>query len=329
MATTTALRALIIGTGSIGQRHMRNLRIIAPETELLLLRRNDEPLVGWPETKVVRDLDAALALAPDFAILSTPSAHHFSVLPGLIGAKVPTYVEKPIVTDLDHVAEIDASLQANPGVPHVAGFNLRLLPSLSQALEITTAGGLGDIARASFSAGQWLPDWRRGQDHRNGYSARVADGGGVLLDLSHEFDMARLFLGEMKVLFAAKANVTALEIESEGVAIATALATSGALVSINLDYVARQPVRRYELVGTERSLTWDLSARTLTLTSPNGHKELTSDPANFDVGATYMMAMTNFLEEILSGIPGPLQRLEDGLRSTELAIRAHGKDFGN
>lgn len=329
MATTEALRALIIGTGSIGQRHMHNLQTIAPNTEFLLLRRSAEPLAGWPGTKVAPDLDSALAFAPDFAILATPSAHHFSFLKGLISAKVPTYVEKPVVTDLDQVNGILAALQAHPGVPHVAGFNLRLLPSLSRALEITSAGRLGDIARASFSAGQWLPDWRKGQNHREGYSARVADGGGVLLDLSHEFDAARLLLGEMKILFAAKANVAALEIESEGAAVATARATSGALISVNLDYVARQPVRCYELVGTEGALTWDLPAKVLTLTSVDGRRELSSNPADFDVGATYVTAMTNFLGGVLSGIPGPMQSLEDGLRSTELAIRAHRKDFSN
>lgn len=329
MTPNAILRGLIVGTGSIGQRHMRNLRNLVPDIELLLLRRSSEPLQGWPNTRTISELSEALKLEPDFAILATPSAHHISVLPTLIVANVPTYVEKPIVTSPNHIDQVRAALMANPGVSHKAGFNLRLIPSIIQAAKVASSGLLGHLARASFSAGQWLPDWRPGKDHREIYSARTADGGGVLLDLSHEFDIARLLVGEMNIEYTAQANVKALQIDSVGAAIATARAMTGTLVSINLDYVARQPLRRYELIGTEGSLTWDLSTKSLTLTSPRSRTVLSSDPTDFDVGATYVTAMASFLEEIQSGKPGPLQNLEDGMRSTELAVRANMRDFRN
>lgn len=320
------MRALIIGSGSIGQRHMRNLRTIDPRVQFVLLRRNALPLDAWPDAQVVDELEAALVLSPDLAVLATPSALHFDVLPALIAARIPTYVEKPMVTQQSEVDVIRAGLATHDDVPHVAGFNLRLLPSLARAAQLVADGGVGQIIRASFSAGQWLPDWRKGQDHRQGYSASRANGGGVLLDLCHEFDAARLLLGEMELLFAATSNVAALEIESEGVAVATARSKGGALVTINLDYVARQPLRRYEVIGTKGSLTWDLPARSLMLATPYGRSDLTNNAGDFDVGMTYIAAMKGFVMGSVSGGAGPLQNLEDGLRSTELAIRAHEKD---
>ncbi|MFN4210980.1 MAG: Gfo/Idh/MocA family protein [Devosia sp.] len=320
------LRALIIGTGSIGQRHMRNLRAIDPAIELVLLRRNAAPLEGWPDARVEADLAAALALRPDLAILATPSALHFDVLPALLAQSIPTYVEKPIVTTAEQVAAIRRALKQFPGAAHVAGFNLRLLPSLEDARQAIQQGDLGQIVRASFSAGQWLPDWRKGQDHRQGYSARSSDGGGVLFDLSHEFDAARFLLGEMSLLHTATARVGALEIDSEGVAIATARTATGALVSVNLDYVARYPIRRYELVGTEGTLTWDLPAKSLFRRGPDGRADLSEDPRDFDVAATYQTAMQAFLAGARTGLASGLQDLEDGLRSTELSIIAHAMD---
>lgn len=320
------MRALIIGTGSIGQRHMRNLRAIDPAVEFVLLRRYADPLNVWPDARVEVDLPAAIGLAPDLAILATPSALHFDVLLALISRRIPTYVEKPIVTSAEQVRAIRRALEQFPGVPHVAGFNLRLLPSLEDARRLVMQESIGKVVRASFSAGQWLPDWRKGQDHRHGYSARSSDGGGVLFDLSHEFDAARFLLGDMTLLHEATARVGALEIDSEGVAIATARTAAGALVSVNLDYVARYPIRRYELVGTGGTLTWDLPARSLSRSGPDGHAAQSEDNQGFDVAATYQTAMQAFLAGTRTGLSCGLQDLEDGLRSTELSILAHAMD---
>lgn len=321
------LRALIIGTGSIGQRHMRNLRAIDPTIEFVLLRRDTTALHGWPEARVEIDLAVALGLAPDLAILATPSALHFDVLLTLIAHRVPTYVEKPIVTTAEQVTAIRRVLEQFPGKDHAAGFNLRLLPSLEGARQSVMRGDLGTVVRASFSAGQWLPDWRKEQDHRRSYSARSSDGGGVLFDLSHEFDAARFLLGEMTLQHTATARVDALEIESEGVALAIARAASGALVSVNLDYVTRYPIRRYELVGTEGTITWDLPARSLVRSGPSGRTDLAQDQSHFDVAATYQTAMRAFLAGVRTGLSSGLQDLEDGLRSTELSILAHAMDL--
>lgn len=316
------MRALIVGTGSIGQRHMRNLRSAMPQLQFILLRQNAAELNGWPEERVVTDLAEALQLAPDLAIVASPSALHIDVLPALIAAGVPSYVEKPIVTGADQVLTIRRALEQAPRARHYAGFNLRYLPSLRTARTVAD-DRLGRIVRASFTAGQWLPDWRKGRDHRQSYSADSSAGGGVLFDLSHEFDAARFFLGDLELLAAEMSDVEALEIDSEGVALAIARAASGALASVAIDYVARKPVRRYELVGTLGTMVWDLGAKSLTIADGTGIKDVPLPAEAFDLAGTYKRSMQDFLNAVNSGLPGDLQSLEDGLVSTELPIRAH------
>lgn len=319
------MRALIVGTGAIGQRHMRNLMALFPGIELVLLRRRTDlppPLPGL-QARTVSAIADALDLGLDFAIIATPSALHIDVLPALIAAGVPSYVEKPVVTERADLEIVQATLAMNPGVPHVAGFNLRLLPSLALARRTIASALIGTIVRASFSAGQWLPDWRTGQDHRQGYSGAKVLGGGVIFDLCHEFDSARSLLGELELLSCATMMVPSLEIQSEGAACALAKSATGTLVTFSLDYVARQPIRRYELVGDKGTLIWDLAAKRLELHHTNGMELLADQPDQFLVGATYVEAMRGFVASALEGASPVLPALHDGLQSTLLAISAN------
>lgn len=316
------MRVLVIGTGSIGQRHMHNLRLVKPQTEFLWLRRNKVSLDGWSQAIACIDLAEALEKRPDLAIVASPSASHIDVLPAIIAAGVPAYVEKPIVTAADQALTVRQALRQAVETRQYAGFNLRYLPSLRSAREVVK-DRLGEIVRASFTAGQWLPDWRKSQDHRLSYSADASAGGGVLFDLSHEFDAARFLLGELELLATETCGVETLEIASEAVALAIGRSASGALVSVTVDYVARKPIRRYEVVGTQGTLVWDLAARSLTVTDGLVVQDVHVPADGFDVERTYVRAMQDLVNAVDFNRPGDLQSLEDGLLSTDLPIRAH------
>jgi predicted dehydrogenase len=315
------MRALIIGYGSIGQRHARNFSVLMPDTEIVVLRRDSSQAVQG--AVVVSDLRMALGMRPDLAILATPSAAHIDVLVDLILEGIPTYVEKPVVTTSKDVARVREAMVTRPDPGHVTGFNLRLLPSLQLAQDMVRRGVLGELARASFTAGQWLPDWRKTADFRQSYSTRKSDGGGVIFDLSHELDSARFLLGEVCLHHCSTMHLFSLGIEAESAATIVGRADRGSLVSVNVDYVARRPNRRYELVGDEASLVWDWATRRLECHSPAGIEVVTERPEDFDVPATYITALSAFVEGVVARNGMSLQSLEDGLRSTELAIAAN------
>lgn len=314
--------ALIIGYGSIGQRHMRNLRMLMPEAKIIVLRRDKaKPVDG---AIVVSSLQDALDMRPDISVLATPSGLHIDVLLDLIEAEIPTYVEKPVVIEIEHVGKVRQALKAHPSISHVTGFNLRLLSSMQIARTLIKNGAVGNIARANFSAGQWLPDWRKASDFRQSYSARKSDGGGVIFDLSHELDAARFFLGEIQLEHCLAMQLPSLGIDAESAATMIGRTADRSLVTVNVDYVARRPIRRYELVGDEGTLIWDLPARRLELHRPNEIELMTDQAEDFDVGKTYIEAMRSFIAGISGTEDRPLQSLDDGLRSTELAIAANG-----
>lgn len=316
------MRIAVAGTGSIGRRHISNLRDLLPDFSCVLLRRNScsDSYAQLLNAEVVTCLTVALQQPLDALLVATPSDLHAELVLQGLDAGLAMYIEKPIVSSAVQLSALEshpATATASPITQ--SGCNLRFLPSLLRLRELLREGAIGRVVRASFEAGQWLPDWRPHQNHRHAYSANPQRGGGVLLDLIHEIDAARWLLGELTPLACTVAQVPSLEITAEGVAVAQLSSCDGALVQIGLDYVARRPLRRYQFIGDRGTLTWDLAHQTLLLEFPDGQKTIDCGHSCFDVAATYRMAMHSFLAA-LRGEAEPMQPLCDGLASAALAI---------
>jgi predicted dehydrogenase len=315
-------RALVVGYGSIARRHLDNLRALDAAREYIVLRPGGRPDAAPAGVRFVSTLRDALAAAPELAVVASPSAAHIESLVPLLQAGVPCYVEKPAVTSLADVERLRALMDARGARPvTLMGCNLRFLPSLRRVRDLVREGAIGQPVRATFQAGQWLPDWRPGRDYRASYSAKVSAGGGVILDLIHEIDAARWIFGEFDQVRALQGRFSSLEIDAEDTACLLLGRKGGPLVSIGLDYVSRQRVRRYEIVGDEGTLSLDVPAARLALANAAGSEVLAEPPASFDVAPTYRAAMQEFLSAA-RGAGATSQDLLDGLASNTLALAA-------
>lgn len=316
-------RFVIIGLGSIGRRHMTNLAARFPGARFTVLRHAfaSDPLCDALGARVVTRLEDALSDRPDLVIVASPSANHIECLPALIAAGVNIMVEKPIVTRLEDCAQLMLQLRSAPQAVRVSGFNFRYLPSLQMIRRAIRAGELGHVVRASFVAGQWLPDWRPAQDYRKSYSADAQRGGGVELDLVHEIDVARWFFGELSLEFAIGGRLSSLSLDANDVSTMVFTTPQGSIVQVTLDYVSRNRLRHYEIIGDQAGFLWDITGHVDRLAS-NGRERIVSEPATFNVAQTYL----DMLDQISAAISGdwqePLQSLEDGIASTRLAIAA-------
>lgn len=129
------------------------------------------------------------------------------------------------------------------------------------------------------------------------YSAHPEQGGGVILDLVHEVDLARRLFGEFDAVAARAGHFSSLLIESEDTACVVLSKTRGPpVVSISLDYVSRHCVRRYEIVGDAGTLVWDLDAQTLEIVTENDRQYMDNGADGFAFRGTHRSAMKGFLD---------------------------------
>lgn len=306
---------LVMGTGGIGRRHARAARARLPDVRFVAVRDGENEATRELGMAVVPTLEAALALKPDATIVALPPRLHGPVGAAILEAGVPLYLEKPVAVASDHIRAAAERAEAQ-GVPTQVGCVLRFLPGFRK-LKAALAG-IGAVRHARLSVGQWLPDWRPGRDWRDTYSAKAEEGGGVLLDLIHESDLARFLFGEFDTV-AGRAVTTGALAEVEDCA--DVLYGQGRLtVAVHLDTLDRAGHRDGRILGADGTLAYDLRAGRLDLWRDGAWTSL-AEPGDFDVAAAHGVAVNHFLDRVASGGACD-QPVIDGVRSLELVERA-------
>lgn len=254
-------RVLIVGLGSIGQRHLRLARMLLPQANIYVLRH--QPCKDVPEfaNGCFSQLDEALTFAPQLAVIASPANFHIPVAIAL--AKVGTHllVEKPLASKLEGVEELIACCQSKR-VVLLTGYNLRFFPSLQKFRALVHSNTVGKVISVRCEIGQYLPTWRADSDYRQCVSANRSLGGGALLELSHELDYLRWIFGEVDWVLATLSRQSALQIDVEDTAHLTlgfsdAEGNNSLIGSVNLDFIRHDTTRLCTAIGESGSLRWN------------------------------------------------------------------------
>lgn len=173
---------LIIGCGSIGERHLRCFQQTArcsvtacdtnPGLQSAMADRYGVP--------VHPTLDAALQAATyDAAVICTPAHLHLHIAIRLLAAGLHLFIEKPLAIDQSLVAETRHAIAA--AQRHVAvAYVYHLMPWVAGAHSFLSNRPLGKILHVSAVSGQHFPTFRPA--YRDIYYARHDLGGGAIQD---------------------------------------------------------------------------------------------------------------------------------------------------
>ncbi len=251
-------RLALVGLGSIGRRHLRLLKKLRPNIEVILVRSGQGS--RWTEEALavasVGTIDEAVAHDIDAAIISSPAPFHINQAIQLLDAEIPLLIEKPLSNSLDQTQQLEMLLK-NIDVPVLIGYVLRYSLALQQSRDMLIGNAVGRVIGVNIDCGSYLPEWRPGQDYRTTASARPELGGGVLLELSHELDYANWLFGSFKSVSASVLNSGTLDIRVEDTADLKLISENGLQVTVHLDFVTRQPIRQCVVLGSEGKLTWN------------------------------------------------------------------------
>ncbi|MBI5955205.1 MAG: Gfo/Idh/MocA family oxidoreductase [Chloroflexi bacterium] len=324
------MKFFIVGLGSIGRRHFRNL-IALGEKDIVLLRSHratlpDDELAGYP---VGTNLQEALQKhKPDAVIVANPTALHLDVAIPAAEAGCAILLEKPVSHSLERLDVLQQAAQKS-GSKILVGFQFRHHPTLNKARELIQSGTLGKVLTVHAHWGEYLPNWHPWEDYRQSYAARADLGGGVIVTLTHPLDYLRFILGEVESLWSFNGHLSPLEVDVEDTAEIGLKFSSGAIGGVHLNYVQRPPTHRLEIVGTNGTLRWDNADGILHLQTlpaafgsysaqpPAPVSESFSPPEGFERNQLFIAQTKHFIE-VTRGKAQPSCSLADGIRVMEM-----------
>lgn len=309
-------RVLVLGAGSIGSRHARELAAAGADVSVADPDPSRAAAAG-AGAPVPFDLER-LAGYQGIVVASPTTFHAGQAMAALETTDAFVFVEKPLTSGEEGLDEL---VRLGKGRLMV-GYNLRLHAPVRRLMELVHDGRAGQISTARLWFGSWLPDWRPAVDYRTTYSARADLGGGILSDAIHELDLLVWLLGAgpYQVAGAVVDRLGPLEIDVEDTVVALLRHPSGVAATVSLDYLSRRYRRGIEVVGERATVRLDWARAVIEVEDAAG---VTVEPATAPVAASYALQAARFLA-CVAGAAEPPVDAETGAASVRLAeqIRA-------
>lgn len=321
MSYITPNRVLLIGLGSIGRRYCRLIHKTWPSIQMAALRS------GYGKQCVEEQslrhcfvsIDEAFAWKPDMVIVASPANFHIHQSLQFACREIPLLIEKPVGTGNEDPSLYRELLIYAQSLPIYVGYVLRHDPCAAFIREQLASGKLGALISADLFCGSWLPDWRPGLDYRESVSSQRELGGGALLELSHELDMAQWLLGPLTLRNSFLRSSGILDLPVEDQVYMLAQLHHGSPVSIRLDFCSNPARRKISLRFASSELTWDLMKGTVS------HLDAKMVMTLHQLGATSDERLCRQLE-LFWQRPQPHQTslcsLEEGLKVLDLIVHA-------
>lgn len=330
------MKILMVGLGGIGQRHVRNLRLIkGPDVEIIAFRyRNSSPvltdqlsveqgsnLAEKYSIKEYNDIDSALGEKPDVVFICNPSSLHIPIALKAAQAGCNLFIEKPLSHNLEQVEEL-INIVESQNVKAVVGYQMRFHPCLLRLHSLIQEKRVGKIISARVEVGEYMPGWHVYEDYRQMYASKEELGGGVILTQIHELDYIYWLFGLPTRVFAMGGHLSSLDIDVEDTAdilMECVVDQRPIPVSVHLDYVQQPPKRSCEIVGDAGKIVVDLRGLTLKVFDSSGNLSESNSYEGFDRNELFINELKYYFE-YLQGDLGPLVTVREAMQSLRIAF---------
>lgn len=319
---TQQFRFAILGGGSIGTRHARNL-IALGQSQICIVEtaQSQADALRAAGFQVETDLSAAFGPDIDAVLVCSPTIYHRDQTRAALEAGKHVFIEKPISHVWEGVDDL-VKLAQESGLITLVGFNMRFRDGFLRAKSLLDSGRIGKPLAARANASFYLPHYHPTLDYRTRYQAQKALGGGVVLDDIHEIDYLAALFGPISEVFAVVERLSDLEMDTEDFAAMTLRHTSGVVTQLQLDFLSRVYRRSLEITGSQATLTLDHNTGEIRIYGPTPD-EYTVLPQKMSVTVNqmYLDEMAHFIA-CLAGRETPIMNIQSGREALRVAFAA-------
>lgn len=292
-------KILFVGIGSIAKRHIRNLRSFEENEEFYFEIDSFRRSLGSKISEGIDNEYTDINLIQDnydIIFITNPTEMHLDTLKAFHDKGKHFFIEKPVVSlsQLNYVYDIKLRKDSLYYVACPLRYN-----AVIQFIKGNIC--VNDIYSIRAISSSYLPNWRPGQDYRETYSAHKDLGGGVSIDLIHEWDYLTYLFGWPEKVSSIIGKKSNLEIDSDDCAIYIA-EYPGMIAELHLDYFGRKNIRKIEIFTKDDTIIGDIANNSIEYLVSGKMFNFREERDDFQKRELY-----HFLEMIMEKLP-----FEDG-----------------
>ena len=319
------MRFLILGCGSIGERHITNIKNQSSQNKIDVFDQNSQRLEQISLKFNVNSVsESAIGSQYDCVFICTPPISHIPLAIKAIKAGSNVFIEKPLSVSTDGIQELLKLMKEKKKIVFV-GYNFRFNKGIEKVKEITKTGKLGKSLHVSAYFGQYLPDWRPQQDYSKSYTANHDLGGGIIHDGSHEIDYLVWIFGNPISLKSGYGYTNSLKTNTEAIADVLLKFENNSLGRIHLDFIRREYKRSLEILYENGIVKWSLSNDKIQIFEAD-KKSWSDIKLEESVNDMYVNELNHVLDHIKNNKKSEIIDIENGINTLRLSISIHDSE---
>ena len=286
------MNVLILGLGSIGQRHLRNLSTIKKIKNIYLFRKKfitptltkelriiNQNLHDLYKVKYLKNLNNLSKYKIDVAFICSPTSMHVSQAITLAKNNVNIFIEKPINHNLKNIKKLTNLISKNQNIKHMVGYQLKFNPLINKLKFFIQNNEIGKIFTVQVHHGEHIADFHPYENYKSSYAAIKKLGGGVVLTQSHEIDylmyLFESYKFEKKYSINRKLSNLNINVEDNSFSIVE-LKYKNQIIDcfISLNYFERPKARKIELIGSKGKIKANLMDNTIEINKGKKNKKI-------------------------------------------------------
>lgn len=287
----------IIGLGSIGKRHLLNIHTILTKKQIkytIDIITTGLSTIDISLKNLINKIYTHNNNIPndyDIIFVTNPTNLHYDTIKKFAPKSKNMFIEKPV---FDNANINITNLQLKKDSIYYVACPLRYLGVIQY---VKNNINLSDVYSTRAICSSYLPNWRKNIDYRLTYSADASRGGGVSLDLIHEWDYLIYLFGNPKCILNFQEKISNLHINSDDISIYIAKYTN-MLLELHLDYFGRVPIRELHLFSKNDTIIVDIIKSDVKFLKQN-------KIINFqeDINSYYIKELENFFDIIENKTP--------------------------
>jgi len=305
------VKFLIIGYGSVGKRHVKNLielgidcLVVDPDSG----RRKEASVESLRSYETLDQLGTLENF--DAVVICSPPVFHVSQTIWALSKGKKVFLEKPIGLNQKECQKL---LSFNHNDIFV-GYTYRWNPQFIELKNYIETELIGAPYYARFSIGMHLEDWHPFENYRNFFMSSSILGGGAILDESHFLELILELFGLPAEISCIQSKISPLDIDSDDYVLSHFIYEK-LRIDIKLDLFKRPHESLIQIQGEFGSIECDFIQKNNILTKSNSYANFNSSTISFeyDRNDVFMQMISDFIKFVSNEISEARVPLSRGL----------------